>query len=264
MTSGFFKTKKPSFKILSERKVFIMQKNKSQLFISLVFLFGFALWTVLVKTIDVRAIGPCGSSVGFATINGLFHEFTGVNMTLYTVTDWLGLLPVAVGFGFAILGLCEWIKRKNILKVDPSLLALGIFYIVVIGFYILFEYLIINYRPTLINGFLEVSYPSSTTLLVTTVMPTALMQFKSRIKNKILNRTATVLTIAFTVFMVVGRLLSGVHWLSDIIGGLLLSTGLVMGYRCATDKTENRPVSYNPNYSMFKTKTHNAYINHND
>lgn len=207
-----------------------MQKNKSRLIISLVFLFGFALWTALIKTIDVREIGPCGSSVGFATINSLFHEFTGVNMTLYTITDWLGLIPVFFGFGFAILGLCEWIKRKNILKVDPSLLALGIFYIVVIGFYILFEYLIINYRPTLINGFLEVSYPSSTTLLVTTVMPTALMQLNVRIKSVLLRRIVALSIMLFTLFMVVCRLISGVHWLTDIIGGLLLSIGLVMGY----------------------------------
>lgn len=207
-----------------------MQKNKSRLIISLVFLFGFALWTALIKTIDVREIGPCGSSVGFATINSLFHKFTGVNMTLYTITDWLGLIPVFFGFGFAILGLCEWIKRKNILKVDPSLLALGIFYIVVIGFYILFEYLIINYRPTLINGFLEVSYPSSTTLLVTTVMPTALMQLNVRIKSVLLRRIVALSIMLFTLFMVVCRLISGVHWLTDIIGGLLLSIGLVMGY----------------------------------
>lgn len=213
-----------------------MQKNKSQLFISLAFLLSFALWTALVKIVDVRAIGPHDSKVGFATVNAAFHRLTGVNFSLYHITDWLGLVPVFIGFGFAVLGLAEWIKRKHILKVDPSILALGVFYIFVAAFYILFEYVVINRRPVLISGFLEASYPSSTTLLVTTVMPTALLQFRARIKNKILCRTVTLLIISFTVFMVVGRLLSGVHWLSDIIGGLLLSTGLVMGYRYAANK----------------------------
>ena len=213
-----------------------MQKNKSQLFISLAFLLGFALWTVLVKIVDVRAIGPHDSKVGFATVNDFFHNLTEVNLTLYTITDWLGLVPILVGLGFAVFGLAEWIKRKNILKVDYSILTLGVFYILVAAFYILFEYVVINRRPVLISGFLEASYPSSNTLLVLTVMPTALLQFKARIKNNILCRIVAALIISFTVFMVVGRLISGVHWLSDIIGGLLLSTGLVMGYRYAVNK----------------------------
>lgn len=223
-----------------------MQKNRLNLYISACSLLAFAVWTVLVSTMDLKPIGPCDSSVGFATLNSAFHSLTGVNMTLYAITDWLGLLPVALGFGFAVLGLLQWIKRKNILKVDYSILALGVFYIVAATFYILFEYVVINRRPVLIDGFLEASYPSSTTLLVLTVMPTALMQFKARIKNKILCHIVAALIIAFTVFMVVGRLISGVHWLSDIIGGGLLSIGLVMGYRYAVNKTEDRPLSYLP------------------
>ena len=215
-----------------------MQKNRLNFYISASSLMAFGIWTALVGTVDLKPLGPNGSAVGFATINAAFHRLTGVNFTLYNITDWLGLLPVAIGFGFAVLGLCQWIKRKNILKVDFSILALGVFYIVVAAFYILFEYAVINYRPVLIGGFLEASYPSSTTLLVLTVMPTALLQLRARIKNTLWRRTVTLLIIAFTGFMVVGRLISGVHWLSDIIGGIFLSTGLVMGYRCATDKTD--------------------------
>lgn len=203
---------------------------KRKIRIALGLLAAFALWTLAVKTVDVRTIGPCGSAVGFAAVNGWFHSLTGVHMTLYTITDWLGLVPVAFGFGFAILGLVQWIRRKSICKVDRSILVLGIFYIVTLAAYLLFEEWVINYRPVLIQGFLEASYPSSTTLLVLCVMPTAQFQLRSRIQNPILRRIICASITAFMVFMVVGRLLSGVHWLTDILGGILLASGLVMLY----------------------------------
>ena len=140
-------------------------------------------------------------------------------------------MPVAFCLGFAVLGLCQWIKRKNILKVDYSILILGGFYIIVMAAYILFEYVVINYRPILINGYLEASYPSSTTLLVLCVMPTAIMQFNERIKNNFLRKSISLAIIFFIIFMVALRLLSGVHWLSDIIGGALISMSLVTLYR---------------------------------
>ena len=206
------------------------KKSKITLCVSLCLLAAFGAWTALISFVNVKEIGPHCSAVGFSTINGAFHKLTGVNMLLYTITDWLGLIPIAFAFGFAVLGLIQWIKRKNILKVDFSILILGCFYIITIAAYLLFETMVINYRPVLSNGFLEASYPSSTTLLVLCVMPTAIMQLNTRIKNKILKSLVYALLIAFIIFMVVGRLISGVHWLTDIIGGLLLSAGLVLLY----------------------------------
>ncbi len=206
------------------------KENKKNFFIAVFLLITFVLWTVSVRFIDVGTIGPRNSAVGFSTINKFVHSLTGVNMSLYTITDWLGLVPIFFAFGFAILGLIQWIKRKNILKVDYSILVLGGFYIATITAYILFEMVIVNYRPILINGYLEVSYPSSTTLLVLCVMPTAIMQFNTRIKNKILKKFVIFLLAAFIAFMVIGRFISGVHWFSDIIGGILLSSGLVIFY----------------------------------
>ena len=193
------------------------------------------LWTVLVCLVDVQAVGPEGSSVGFATLNRFVHDVTGVNFSLYIITDWLGLVPFGVAFGFAILGLVQWIKRKSFFKVDRSILALGGFYIVVMSVYVLFEMVVINYRPTLIDGYLEVSYPSSTTMLVMCVMPTAMMQLRARIKNDVLRRCVMVTIAVFTAFMVIGRIVSGVHWITDIIGGAILSTGLVMLYYLVCD-----------------------------
>ena len=206
------------------------KETKRNLMLAVGLLLSFVLWTVVISFVDVQVAGPRGSSVGFATINRFVHNVTGVNMPLYVVTDWLGLVPVAFGFGFAILGLVQWIKRKNILKVDSDILVLGGFYILVLCAYLLFEEVVINYRPVLIEGYLEVSYPSSTTLLVMTVMPTAIMQLHARIKNIRFRRCVTVTLTAFTAFMVMGRLLCGVHWFTDIVGGALLSASLVMMY----------------------------------
>ena len=206
------------------------KKNKKRLVLGAGLVVVFVLWTVLVCLVDVRTIGPEGSSVGFATLNGFVHELTGVNWHLYTVTDWLGLVPIAVALGFAILGLVQLIKRKSLWKVDHSILALGVFYIVVMAAYVFFEMVVINYRPTLIDGYLEASYPSSTTMLVMCVMPTAAMQLNARIKNTVFRRCAIIAIVAFTAFMVIGRLISGVHWITDIIGGAMFSIGIVTTY----------------------------------
>ena len=215
-------------------------KTKTRYILSAVLLAAFALWTWAVTWIDVRPIGPQSSYVGFAALNAWVHSRIGVCLPLYTVTDWLGLVPVAVGFGFALLGLCQWIRRGSPFRTDGDILALGGFYIAVISAYLLFEALAVNFRPVLIDGRLEASYPSSTTLLVLCVMPTAAMQLNARIRNPLLRRAVIVLIVGFCAFMVAGRLISGVHWVTDIIGGALLSAGLDLLYNAVcltlTDK----------------------------
>lgn len=212
-----------------------MKRNqKLSLCVAVAFLVSFVLWTIAVCNVDVMPIGPKGTSVGLANLNSFVHNLTGVHFSLYILTDWLGLVPVAFAVGFAILGLVQWVARKKLKYVDRNLFVLGGFYLVTIAAYIFFEYVVINYRPVLIEGSLEASYPSSTTLLVLCVMPTALLQLKDRIQYKVLRSIVCVIITAFVAFMVVGRLLSGVHWLSDIVGGTLLSTGLVALYRSLT------------------------------
>ena len=218
-----------------------MKKKKQKNFcIAICMLIVFVMWTAAIRFVDVQAIGPQESSVGFATINQFVHNLTGVHMSLYTITDWLGLVPLMFVMGFGTLGLIQWIKRKHILKVDYNILILGGFYIVVMAVYVLFEMLVVNYRPVLIGGILEASYPSSTTMLVMCVMPTAIMQFNARIKNGILKRWVSSAITVFIAFMVIGRLVSGVHWFTDIVGGALLSAGLVMLYcsACGLERKE--------------------------
>ena len=216
-----------------------MNRKATALFYSAAALFvAFLLWTLAVCHIDVAPIGPNGSCVGFSTLNGAFHQLTGVHLTLYLVTDWLSLIPLGFILGFAALGLLQWIRRRALSKVDGSILALGGFYGIVMAAFLFFEQVVINHRPVLIDGVLETSYPSSTTLLVLCVMPTAMFQLKSRIKHAGLRKTLIGALAVFSGFMVAARTLSGVHWLTDIVGGILLSTALVLLYLSVTKKAD--------------------------
>ena len=199
---------------------------------------AFALWTVLIQRVDVQVVGQNGTKIGFADFNEWFHQLTGVHMTLYTITDWLGLVPIFICLCFGVLGLVQLIKRRSLLSVDPDILLLGIYYVLVIACYLIFEMIPINYRPVLIEGRLEASYPSSTTLLVLSVMPTLMFQANRRVSNAMIRKAVAVFVIAFSAFMVIGRLISGVHWATDIIGSVLLSAGLYMLYRSAVLNTD--------------------------
>ena len=205
--------------------------RKSSLRTGILLLILFAVWTVLVQNVDVQNAGQTGTEVGLATLNIWFHDLTGVHMMLYTITDWLGLVPVIICLAFGVMGFAQMIQRKSPLKVDADLILLGVYYIVVIAGYLIFEELPVNYRPVWIEGRLEASYPSSTTLLVLSVIPALTFQARRRLKNVRLNRAIRIGSAGFSLFMVVGRVLSGVHWITDIIGAILLSSGLFCIYR---------------------------------
>lgn len=190
----------------------------------------FALYTIALMYIDVKPIGPKGSLVGFATINRRMQDFFGVNMSLYQITDWASIAAILLSFGFAVFGIVQLIKRKSLLRVDRSILILGGFYLLVIAAYLFFEMHAINFRPVLINGFLETSYPSSTTMLVMCIMPTAMMQFNRLIRHNRAKIFVQASCAVFTILMVAGRMFSGVHWFTDILGGALLSAALVVLY----------------------------------
>ena len=212
---------------------------------------AFALWTVMIQYVDVQAVGQNGTRIGFAAFNVWFHQLTGVHMSLYTITDWLGLVPVFICLCFGILGFVQLIKRRSLFRVDPDILLLGGYYVLVIFCYLIFEMIPINYRPVLIEGRLEASYPSSTTLLVLSVMPTLMFQTYRRTRDPRIRRTAAVFVIVFSVIMVIGRLLSGVHWVSDIVGSILLSAGLFLLYRSAVLSADGKKAKQHTEESVY-------------
>ena len=203
-----------------------MKKNKI-FYVSIISFIVAVLYIILLKTVDVQSIGPKSSSVGLASINNWFLQNIGTNDTCYKITKYLGILPFLLVGYYGFIGLKQLINKKSINKVDKELLLLGIFYILVGATYIFFEKVIINYRPVLMDGELEASFPSSHTMLAICVCASSLLISKYYIKNENIRKIIDILTWIVMIILVVGRALSGVHWITDIIGGILVSAFLI-------------------------------------
>ena len=184
-------------------------------------------YTFLVKKIDVKAIGPNNSKVGFAKLNGLFSKLVDSNMTIYKITEILGYIVILIVLVYGVIGLIQLIKRKSIKKVDREIILLGVLYVLMAVVYVAFEKIVINYRPILIDGELEASYPSSHTLLAICICLSSLLVSKNYVSDKYLKIT-NIVTIVLLLGVFAGRVVSGVHWISDIIGGVLISLTLLM------------------------------------
>lgn len=195
------------------------------------------IYTVLVRTVNVEAIGPQGTSVGFAAINGAVHNAIGVHMLWYKITQALGLFAIFVFALFALQGFIQLIKRKSLFKVDRSIISLGIIFAVLFALYVIFEILIINYRPVIMPGETEVeaSFPSSHTMLAYTVFGCVIIYFKKFLSGKSYSKIIMIVSLILIFLMLFGRLFSGVHWLTDIVGGVLYSAVLLAFFNVMTE-----------------------------
>ena len=206
-----------------------MKKNKLLIITIIMFCISI-IYTILVKYIDVSMIGPESSSVGFSTMNGYVRDLIGYNEIWYKITKYLGILPFLIVAFYGLIGLKQLYERRNLFAVDTRILLLGCFYILMGVVYIFFEKVIINYRPFLQEGILEASYPSSHTVLAICICGTSMYLGKDYIKNQSLLKVFNACTLVLMILLVVGRTLSGVHWISDILGGIIISTTLVLFY----------------------------------
>ena len=205
-----------------------MKKEKRNLLICVGLILLSIIYTCLVKVVDVQPVGAEGSNIGFATINKFVFDNIGFNKVWYNITEILGYVPILFAGMYGLVGLSQLIKRKSLKKVDRDIWVLAGFYVVVLACYVLFEKIVINYRPIILDEGLEASYPSSHTILSLCVFASAVYMIERYLKNqKTLRVVLGVAAVVLSVFTVIARGYSGVHWLTDIIGGVLLSLALL-------------------------------------
>ena len=208
--------------------------KKKNIILSIVLVVLSIIFTILIKIVDVQNVGVNDTDIGFATINKKVFETVGQNDLLYKVSEILGYIALGIVLIYAIVGLYQLIKRKSLLKVDNEIVALGVFYIVVLGLYFLFDKIALNYRPVLENGKLEASFPSSHTMLAICVCVSATLINKKLFKSD-MTKIFNCLLLLLAVATVLTRFLSGVHWLTDIVGGIIISSALLMCFKTVLD-----------------------------
>ena len=212
--------------------------KKAKYILSAVLFALFILLAVLLKTVDVAPIGPEGTSIGLSHLNVMFRDMIGTNQDVYMLTKIAGIVTIGIVGIFAVMGLVQWIQRKNLFKIDRELLYLAGLYFAIFVFYVLFnKVIVINYRPVIMPGDLhpEPSFPSSHSLMGCVVMGSAFMLVKRYVERDAVDLILRAFCVINMLVLVLGRFLSGVHWFTDIVGGVLLSAGLVTLYQAAAE-----------------------------
>ncbi len=203
-----------------------MKRNIRNIIMSVIMTLFSGVFVYLVKTIDVKQIGPNNTSVGFGTINKAYADMIGSNMTIYKLTEIFGLLVFIIVGAYGIIGIYQLFKRKSLFKVDREIIGLGILYVLMISLYLIFDKIAINYRPIIIDGELEPSFPSSHTMLAICTCVSSLMVYKKYVPSKY-NYLVIFTTVLLLTLVFLGRTISGVHWISDILGGVIISLTLL-------------------------------------
>lgn len=190
------------------------------------------LFTIAVMFVDVAAIGPQGARVGLARMNGAVRDIIGVNEMWYDITKYLGVIAILIAGAFALYGFLQMIRKKSIFRVDYAVIMLGVIYFLTIALYVFFEVVVINVRPVIMAGedAAQASFPSSHTMLACVIFGTAIPAFMRLSEDRKKRLIVTCACVFFVIVMIAGRLLSGVHWLSDIIAAVFISSALISLY----------------------------------
>lgn len=200
------------------------------LIVTVILFVAFVAFTIAIMVVDVQPVGPQGSMVGFATINAKVHSVLGCSDFFYLLTKLLLVFAYAQVGLFGLVGLYQLVTRKSLFEVDLDIICLGVFYVVNIIMYVVFEILALNYRPIIMDEGLEASYPSSHVFVMICIFATTMIQVQRKVWNLGLKRIIQIVLAVCIVLAAVGRLLSGVHWFTDIVGGCLLAAALTMMY----------------------------------
>lgn len=235
------------------RKENFCKKNWKWL-VGAAFLLLFLILIILLKTVDVEINEAIGKEIGLSRINVTVHNAIGVHFRWYDATEYIGYFAILAAAGFAVwAGVRLLVSRFSIRKMGLDFLVLGGLYIVVILCYVFFEFAVVNYRPILLDGKAEASFPSSHTVLSIVVFVSAAKILYRRFAPRVSPILFSLPFWALAAFTVSGRLVSGVHWLTDVIGGVLLSLALLFIFSFFSDlvpietdenkETENKPVA---------------------
>lgn len=204
-----------------------MSELKKGICITSISLGLFIILIILLKCVDVKTLYDC-DSIGLAGLNKVYYK--EYNKALDILSDVIFYLVIAFNVFLIVLYAINLSKTKSLkagykFYIYFSILLLGII------LWLLFDKVIcINTRPNIKDGVVEGSFPSTHVFLTAYIVLSSPYLFLKMEKNKGLEKAnklgfeeiITIIFISIALVMTVLRLYSGMHWLTDCVGGLIL------------------------------------------
>ncbi|MBR0431578.1 phosphatase PAP2 family protein [Candidatus Saccharibacteria bacterium] len=199
------------------------------------------IFTVLVTLIDVKLVGAGHTAVGFSAINDVIFRWLGTSTFWDKFSDYCLLFSIFIMLCFAAFGLFQWIKRKNLKKVDIDIFLLGGTYMLLFALYFIFDHIVINYRPVLEEGQLINSFPSSHIMCIIGVIATTIFELPRYIKSKTARVILTILLIIFMGVSAFARVASGMHWFTDVLAAIFFGLTIAFAFMGAQKYLTAKP-----------------------
>ena len=208
--------------------------KKTNYLLSFILLVIAIVFTILVAKVDVKTVevkpidgvtqnGVLTTDIGFSSLNQSVADKISFNNTFYKISKYAGYLALVFVAFYGFTGLIELMQKKSLKGVNKALYMLAAFYVCVAIVYVLFEVVVINNRPVDMGEGLEASFPSSHTMLALCVCGSSLIASKYIIKKDNFRKCLNLISWVVMLLVVCTRTLSGVHWITDIFGGILIS-----------------------------------------
>lgn len=208
-----------------------MKKEAINFILAIVFLVLSAGFIYGCKNINVDKVGPNKVEVGYSSINEKVFNKLGKNDKYDKISDYLLYEAMATVGIFGVIGLYQLIRRKSLLKIDGDIWMLAWYYVLVVAVYVGFDKLSINLRPILTEKGAEPSFPSSHTLITFCFLGVTMIQASDRVRKKALRWFINIVCIGSMLAMPILRLLAGMHWFSDVVGGIIIGHVFVLAYK---------------------------------
>ncbi|MFA6611570.1 MAG: hypothetical protein WCS78_04205, partial [Bacilli bacterium] len=121
----------------------------------IIFGLSFLILTILLFTVDRQTLTLDTPSVGLATMNQFF--FPNNHFPVWdTLTDIIMIFALFIILIAAFIGFIQLVTRKHLVKVNPTILSLGIIVITMMIIWVVFDKgWVVNYRPILVEGTIE-------------------------------------------------------------------------------------------------------------
>ena len=206
----------------------------------IIFIWCFLYAVIMVIALKFESGVPIGDlgSINLRALNngfrGLFgYEQGGYFRSLYLITEGLGVVSILACLFWTGMGIKDLIKYRDINDVDKSIFATWLLYVLALIVWRVTLKISVSYAPVSVHpkSALVVSFPCGNTFLIIISMCSSIYLIGYFLEEK--KKLVLALRVACIAILALGiifRTVSGVNWLTDILGAIGFAVPAVVLY----------------------------------